>query len=105
MYSQDRKRLLRAAPIVDEYWIPEGVERIERLAFVGCSFETLHVPYTCRLDQVSEDDYPIFGSERVAGCVIEWDKPYAMEDEITNTKFLMVLKLFVIWLLLSVQNI
>lgn len=24
VYSQDRKRLLRAAPIVDEYWIPEG---------------------------------------------------------------------------------
>lgn len=61
------------------------MERIERLAFIGCLFETLHVPYTCRLDQVSEDDYPVFGSERVAGCVIEWDKPYAMEDEITNS--------------------
>lgn len=85
VYSQDRKRLLRAALIGDEYWIPEGVERIERLAFIGCRFETLHVPYTCRLDQVSEDDYPIFGSERVAGCVIEWDKPYEMEDEITNS--------------------
>lgn len=71
--------------MVDEYFIMEGVEKIESLAFVGCRFETLYVPYTCRLDQVSEDDYPVFGSERVAGCVIEWDKPYAMEDEIINS--------------------
>lgn len=85
VYSQDHKRLLRAAPIVDEYWIPEGVERIERLAFVGCRFETLHVPYTCRLDQVSGDDCPIFGSERIAGCVIEWDEPYSMQDTNTNS--------------------
>ena len=85
VYSQDRKRLLRAAPIVDEYWIPEGVERIERLAFIGCRFETLHVPYTCRLDQVSGDDCPIFGSERIAGCVIEWDEPYSMQDTNTNS--------------------
>ena len=79
-YSKDRKRLLRAAPKVEEYWIPEGVERIERLAFNGCRFGTLHVPYTCRLDLLPEEEYPIFGSERVAGCVIEWDRPYAEQD-------------------------
>lgn len=77
--------MLRAAPKEGEYFIMEGVEKIESLAFIGCRFVTLHVPYTCRLDQVSEDDYPVFGSERVAGCVIEWDKPYEMEDEITNS--------------------
>ncbi len=39
VYSQDRKRLLKAAPKVKEYWIPEGVERIDRLAFHHCVFE------------------------------------------------------------------
>jgi hypothetical protein len=36
VYSQDGKRLLKAGKRVEEYWIPEGVEQIERLAFIGC---------------------------------------------------------------------
>lgn len=84
VYSKDRKRLLRAASKFDEYFIPEGVERIERLAFNGCRFETLHVPYTCRLDKMAAKDCPIFGSDRVAGCVTQWEKPYSKQDEITN---------------------
>lgn len=81
VYSKDRKRLLRAVAQVDEYFIPEGVEKIEQLAFNGCRFETLHVPYTCRLDELEEEEYPIFGSERVAGDVVQWSVPYDRQDE------------------------
>ena len=84
-YSKDRKRLLRAAPKVDVYWIPEGVERIEQLAFSGCRFETLHVPYTCRIDDLAEEEYPIFGSDRVSGCVLTWDRPYAEQDYVDDS--------------------
>lgn len=83
VYSQDRKRLLKAAK-VDKYWIPEGVEGIERLAFVGCTFEELHIPYTCKLDELPTVQYPIFGNERVQGCVIEWDRSYSQEDEMDD---------------------
>ncbi len=76
VYSKDKKRLLRAAPEVKEYWIPEGVEKIERLSFNGCRFETIHVPYTCKLESLSDEEYPIFGSERVVGDVVQWNKPY-----------------------------
>ena len=64
VYSRDRKRLLKAAT-VETYRIPEGVEQIDRLAFVGCTFETLNVQYTCKLDGLSAEEYPIFGSDRV----------------------------------------
>lgn len=84
VYSQDRKRLLKAANI-ERYWIPEGVEQIERLAFVGCSFEELHVPYTCKLNELSTMQYPVFGNENVQGCVVEWNKPYSQEDEMTDS--------------------
>lgn len=87
VYSRDRKRLLRAAPKVTEYWIPEGVERIERLAFLECSFETIHVPYTCQLQNLDEGEWPVFGSERVAGCVTEWDRPYSEQDEIEDCRY------------------
>ena len=52
VYSHDRKRLLKAAS-VKEYYIPEGVEKIERLAFVGTTFETLNIPYTCHFQRPS----------------------------------------------------
>ena len=80
VYSKDGKCLLKAAK-VKEYWIPEGVERIERLAFVGCPFKRIHVPYTCRLGELPIEEYPVFGSERVAGVVTEWSKPYSHEIE------------------------
>ena len=83
IYSKDGKRLLRATK-VDEYWIPEGVEKIERLAFVGCPFETLHVPYTCKLSDLPKEEYPVFGNERVAGCIMEWARPYSQEQEEDN---------------------
>lgn len=79
VYSQDRKRLLKAAT-VGTYWIPEGVESIDRLAFVGCTFNELHIPYTCNLEKLSVEEYPVFGSERVLGCIYPWDKPYSEGD-------------------------
>lgn len=87
VYSQDYKRLLQAAT-VKTYWIPEGVEHIDHLAFVGCTFETLNVPYTCKLDELSAEEYPIFGSDRVQGCVLTWDRPYDQEDEIDDSLYL-----------------
>lgn len=87
VYSRDGKRLLKAAT-VETYWIPEGVEHIDRLAFVGCTFETLNVPYTCKIDELSAEEYPIFGSERVQGCVLPWDRPYDQEDEIDDFLYL-----------------
>ena len=83
VYSQDRKRLLKASS-VETYWIPEGVERIERLAFTGCRFETLHVPYTCRFDNLPSEEWPVWGSDRVQGCVVFWERPYSEQDRITN---------------------
>lgn len=87
VYSRDGKCLLKAAT-VETYWIPEGVEHIDRLAFVGCTFETLNVPYTCKIDELSAEKYPIFGSERVQGCVLTWDRPYDHEDEIDDFLYL-----------------
>ena len=84
VYSRNGKRLLRAAKEVREYWIPEGVEEVDRLAFVHCRFERLHVPHTCRIDLLPADEYPIFGSEQVAGTVTTWDRPYAEQDEIAD---------------------
>lgn len=75
VYSQDRKRLLKAAPKVKEYWIPEGVEKIDRLAFDHCVFEDLHIPYTCKMEE-----WPVFGNERIQGCIWLWEKPYSEKD-------------------------
>ena len=85
VYSKNRKRLLRAAPKVIEYWIPEGVEKIERLAFNGCRYETVHVPYTCKLEDLPQEECPVWGSERVQGNVIMWQRPYSEQDEETNS--------------------
>ena len=85
VYSQDRKRLLKAAN-VGIYKIPEGVERIDRLAFVHCIFEELHVPYTCNLEKLPIDECPVFGSERVQGCVYFWDKPYPEVEDVALIK-------------------
>ena len=87
VYSQDRKRLLKAAD-ADTYWIPEGVEQIDRLAFVGCVFDELHVPFTCKIDELPFDEYPVFGGERVQGCVLTWDRPYSQEDEVTDSLYI-----------------
>lgn len=82
VYSQDRKRLLKAAANVGVYRIPEGVEQIDRLAFVNCTFEDLHIPYTCPMDYLSEEESPVLGSGQ--GSVVIWDRPYAQEDRIAN---------------------
>ncbi|MBR5698457.1 MAG: leucine-rich repeat protein [Prevotella sp.] len=84
VYSQDGKRLLKAAKRVSEYWIPESVERIERLAFLGCTFDTLHVPMSCSWEFRPEEEWPIFGSERVMGCIVFWERPYAEQDMDTD---------------------
>ena len=77
VYSQDRKRLLKAAPKVKEYWIPEGVEKIDRLAFHHCVFEDLHLPSTCRMEEWPSEEYPVFGNERIQGCIWPWEEPYS----------------------------
>ena len=76
VYSQDRKRLLKAAN-AEIYKILEGVESIDRLAFVHCIIKELHIPYTCNLEKLSPEECPVFGSERVQGCIYPWDKPYS----------------------------
>ena len=69
VYSQDRKRLLKAAPKVKEYRIPEGVEKIDRLAFHHCVFEDLHIPSTCKMEELPVEERPVFGNERIQGCI------------------------------------
>lgn len=76
VYSKDRKRLLKAAT-VGTYKIPEGVEQIDRLAFVGCTFEELNIPYTCNLEKLPSEECPIFGNDRICGDIYPWDKPYS----------------------------
>ena len=80
VYSQDRKRLLKANSI-KEYWIPEGVEKIDRLAFHYCIFEDLHIPYTCKMSEWPVEEWPVFGNERIQGCIWPWEKPYSEKDE------------------------
>lgn len=80
VYSQDRKRLLKAAPQVKEYWIPEGVEKIDRLAFHHCLFEDLHIPYSCTMDDWPKEEWPVWGNERIQGCIWPWEKPYSEKD-------------------------
>lgn len=80
VYSQDRKRLLKAAT-VETYWIPEGVEGIDRLAFVHCTFDELHIPYTCNLEKLPPEECPAFGSDRVQGSIHLWDRPYSEGTE------------------------
>lgn len=85
IYSKDRKTLLRAARKKREYFIMEGCEKIARTAFLGCRFATVHVPYTCNLDKLEASEYPIFGNDRISGCVVQWHVPYAEQDSETDT--------------------
>ena len=87
VYSLDRKRLLKAAPEVGEYWIPETVEKIERLAFVQCHYETLHIPYTCHLFDLPAEEWPVFGREDNQGCEVIWDRPYAEQDLVADSLY------------------
>jgi len=84
VYSQDRRTLLKAAT-VKKYFIPEGVEKIDCLAFVGCKFEELNIPYTCNLDVLPSNEWPVFGSDEVVGCIQTWEKPYSQEDEVDDS--------------------
>jgi hypothetical protein len=72
IYSQDGKVLLKAAN-ADKYRIPEGVERIEKNALIGCQINELDIPYTMHLD---ENNHPIWGSEEVMCNFTIWDGPY-----------------------------
>ena len=76
VYSQDHKRLLKAAPKVKEYWIPEGVEKIDRLAFHHCVFEDLHIPSTCRMEEWPVEEWPVWGNERIQGCIWPCEEPF-----------------------------
>ena len=80
--------MLRAPLEFGTYYIPEGVERIERQAFHGCKFEELNIPYTCQLNELPESEFPEFGSERVQGAIIEWDRPYAEQDFIEDALYM-----------------
>lgn len=86
LYSNDGKRLLMAAD-AKEYYIREGVEKIEPSALFGCKIDILHVPYTCTLqmDESIENDYPIWNDESGIGDVRFWDVPYAEVDHSTNS--------------------
>lgn len=53
-----------------------------------CTFEELHIPYTCNLEKLPIEEYPIFGSERVQGLIYPWDRPYAQEDEVDDSSYL-----------------
>ena len=54
VYSQDRKRLLRGAD-VPEYYILDGTEYVERLAFVGFkSLNKLYFPPSCPMEHVKD---------------------------------------------------
>lgn len=75
VYSQDGKRLLKAVSC-QWYKIPEGVEHIEPSAFVGCKFEQLEFPYTCKESLEIVQHY----SSQVTGHVVIHDKPY--EDDL-----------------------
>lgn len=86
VYSKDHKKLLKATSI-KAYCIPEGIEKIERFAFVNCVFEELHIPYTYDIKEQTNEDYPIFGNERIQGCITYWDKPYCKEDEIEDSNY------------------
>jgi hypothetical protein len=78
---------LKAAPEVGEYWIPETVEKIEKLAFVQCHYETLHIPYTCHLFDLPAEEWPVFGREDNQGCEVIWDRPYAEQDLIAESEY------------------
>ena len=80
IYSADGKRLLKGGNVEGAYWIPEGVEKIDRLAFVGCKYEDLHIPYTCKVNEWAMEEWPVYGSERVQGCIWPWEKPYSEKD-------------------------
>lgn len=80
VYSQDRKRLLKAASKVKEYWIPEGVVKIDRLAFVHCVFEDLHIPSTCKMEEWPVEEWPVWGNERVMGCIWTSEESHAEKE-------------------------
>ncbi len=80
VYSQDRKRLLKAASKVKEYWIPEGVVKIDRLAFVHCVFEDLHIPSTCKMEEWPVEEWPVWGNERVMGRIWTSEESHAEKE-------------------------
>lgn len=82
VYSADGKRLLQANSC-ESYRIPEGVETIERTAFVNSFCEKLHVPYTCNFDQQNL----ILGREWSDTLIQQWDSPYAETVRITDSLF------------------
>lgn len=88
VYSQDRKRLLKAPSKFKKYWIPEGVEKIDRLAFDHCVFEDLHIPYTCKMEDWPKTEWPVWGNERIQGIIWPWEKPYSKVDEIEDSDFI-----------------
>ena len=60
---------------------------IEKLAFVKCHYETLHIPYTCHLFDLPAEEWPVFGREDNQGCEVIWDRPYAEQDLIAESEY------------------
>ena len=62
-------RMLVKTPNVKRFRIPEGVEKIDRLAFHHCVFEDLHIPSTCKMEDWPVEEWPVWGNERIQGCL------------------------------------
>jgi len=71
VYSKDLRRLLKAASC-KYYRIPEYVTAIEESAFIGCTVESLDIPYTC----TEVPDWLFECKGNVIGSVSQWDEPY-----------------------------
>lgn len=85
VYSADGKRLLKGANVKGAYWIPEGVEKIDPEALIGCQIGMLHVPWTAH---VHEHDQLVFSedeeeNEELMPAVYFWTKEYVNRDEET----------------------
>ena len=75
VYSQDRKRLLQVAD-VKEYFIMDGVEHVEKTAFVKASkLKELHFPYTWKYDHVIAEGVKM-GNGKYIAIIRFHEKPY-----------------------------
>lgn len=76
IYSNDKKRLLRA-PDVKRYRIAEGCEVVDDHAFEGCKIlEVLYMPYTMSEEEV---DKTLNIMPESVDNVCAWDRPYVEE--------------------------
>lgn len=83
VYSQDRKRLLQVAD-VKEYYILEGVEYVERTAFVKAEkLKKLHFPYTWRYGGAMTEGVKM-GNGKYIAIIRFHDRPYKKNRHCKN---------------------